>query len=65
MFGFSQKHLHNGFVAATSSGVYYLQDGDDQWLKFNGFNPEHYDSRFKRNHIDTITGISFFKDNYI
>ena len=29
---FEQQGYQNGFVAATSNGIYYLMDGDNQWL---------------------------------
>ena len=41
----------NGWVAATDRGVYYLQDGENQWVNWGGSTD-----------YDTITGISFYKD---
>jgi len=46
---------HNGFVAATNNGVYYLMDGDNQWVSFGQMLKP---SGYKRNY-DTITSVSF------
>jgi uncharacterized protein (TIGR02145 family) len=58
-YGQQQKNIHNGFVAATNQGVYYLQDGFDEWVSLgNLLKPSGY----KRNY-DTILSINHFKDN--
>jgi len=42
-----QQTYHNGFVAATNNGVWYLQDGFNEWVQLNVLN------------YDTVTAISF------
>ena len=58
--GFGQiQTYHNGFVAATNKGVYYLMDGDNQWLSFG--NISRYNFPSSDNYIrdqDTISAVS-------
>jgi uncharacterized protein (TIGR02145 family) len=51
---------HNGFVVATNNGVYYLMDGDDQWLSLGGL--KYINAPLDVTFNDTVFGVSF-KDN--
>lgn len=63
-FAQNQQVLKNGFVAATDSGLYYLQDGFNEWLNLGTINANIYDNRFIRN-VDTITGVTFYEKELV
>lgn len=63
-YGQMQQVLKNGFVAATDSGLYYLQDGFNEWLNLGTINANIYDNRFIRN-VDTITGVTFYEKELV
>lgn len=54
--GFSQTQqvLKNGFVAATDDGVWYLQDGFNEWVKLTIKD----DGLYKNNEVDTIRTVT-------
>jgi hypothetical protein len=52
----------NGFVAATNNGVYYLQDGVNEWVNIgNKLNP--YDILAYT--FDTVTSITFYNNKIL
>lgn len=59
LFGVAQKHLHNGFVAATSTGVWYLQDGFNEWISL-GIPIISYSNK-----VNTNSAISFYNEKLI
>jgi uncharacterized protein (TIGR02145 family) len=61
LFAFGQltQNYKNGFVAATNTGVWYLQDGFDEWVNLGSIS---FSAPISTVFNDTITGISF-KDN--
>lgn len=56
-FSQNQQVLRNGYVAATNQGIYYLQDGTDEWLNFN-IDGEWVSVFFYRD-LDTITSLTY------
>ena len=60
--GQTQQYLHNGFVAATDSGVWYLQDGFSEWVKLES---QCYNSSCSISNIDTFVAVSYSKNSYL
>lgn len=58
-YGQMQQVLRNGFVAATDSGVWYLQDGFSEWVRLGNIKADVYDDRFVRD-VDTISAVSYY-----
>jgi hypothetical protein len=56
-FSQNQQVLRNGYVAATNQGIYYLQDGTDEWLNFN-IDGKWVNVFFYRD-LDTITSLTY------
>jgi len=54
-FGQLTQAYKNGFVAATSDGIYYLMDGDNQWVNLGGINSIW----FSGGTTDTVRAVSF------
>jgi hypothetical protein len=53
-FGQTQQMLKNGFVAATDDGVYYLQDGFNEWVRLGSIIM-----------YDTVNTLSYYKKHLL
>lgn len=56
-FAQNQQVLRNGFVAATDSGVYYLQDGFSEWVRLGIPSKLDLTSTGSFETMDTISGV--------
>jgi uncharacterized protein (TIGR02145 family) len=63
LFAFGQltQSYKNGFVAATNTGVWYLQDGFNEWVFLGNIGERNYISNDYE--YDTISSISFYHNN--
>lgn len=67
-FAQNEQVLRNGYVAATNNGIYFLWDGDEEWIHFNINPSDHFNINPNgglTRDLDSITTISFNGQNLV